>query len=71
MPMKLLSTKAPAKPRRTKAPAKPAPKVAAVKVKRSGDPWLMDTRREEAVDERDGRNWLPKEKSRNWLKRNW
>jgi len=69
MPTKLLNTKPPAKQLKTKAAAKPAQKVAAPKVKRGGDPWLRDTRREETTEEqRGGKNWLPKEKSRDWLR---
>jgi hypothetical protein len=71
MPTKLLNTKAPAKPPKRKGPAKiPTKEAAAPKVKRGGDPWLRDTRRDEVAEEPDGMNWLPREKSRNWLKRN-
>ena len=69
MPTKLLNTKAPAKPLKRKGPAKiPTKEAAAPKVKRGGDPWLRDTRREEVDEERSGKNWLPKQKSRDWLK---
>lgn len=65
MPTKVLDTSKPAKPK------KPRVKKAAVKSTRKpkrGDPWLRDTRREEAAADESGRDWLPKEKSRNWLK---
>lgn len=61
MPTKLLDTKQ-AKPRKVKA--RPVKAPAKVKPSRGGDSWLRNERQEERV----GKNWLPKEKSRDWLK---
>jgi hypothetical protein len=66
MPSKVLNTK-PTKPRKLKAPVKAA-KAPPTKAKRSGDPWLRNDRSEVVAEERGGKNWLPKEKSRDWLK---
>jgi hypothetical protein len=60
MPTKVLATKTPPKKTTTRKAVPSAPAK-----RRSSDPWL----KADQPEERDhGRNWLPKEKARNWLK---